>query len=81
MNDTLIATIITGVVTILVTFLTVLAGILKSRKDAEIRQAVTDQKIVELTREVREHNNFARRLPVVENDIKTLYKKVERLEK
>lgn len=81
MNDTIAAEIITGIVTVLVTFFTVLAGILKSRKDAEIRQAVTDEKIEELTREVREHNNFARRLPVVENDIKTLYKKVERLEK
>lgn len=81
MNDTITAEIITGIVTVLVTFLTVLAGILKSRKDAEVRQAVTDEKIEELTREVREHNNFARRLPVVENDVKTIYKRLERLEK
>lgn len=33
-------------------------------------QAITDTKIEELTREVREHNNFAKRMPVVENDIK-----------
>ena len=33
------------------------------------RQAVTDTKIEELTREVREHNNFARRMPVVEEKI------------
>ena len=32
-------------------------------------QAVTDTKIEELTREVREHNNFAKRMPVVENEI------------
>lgn len=32
-------------------------------------QAITDTKIDELTREVREHNNFARRMPVVENEI------------
>lgn len=81
MNDTITAEIITGIVTVLVTFLTVLAGILKSRKDAAVRQAVTDEKIEELTREVREHNNFARRLPVVENDVKTIYKRLERLEK
>lgn len=43
-------------------------------------QAVTDTKIEELTREVREHNNFARRLPVVENDIKTIYKRMDRME-
>ena len=35
-------------------------------------QAVTDTKIDELTREVREHNNFAKRMPVVENEIKHL---------
>ena len=35
-------------------------------------QAITDTKIEELTREVREHNNFAQRIPVVENEIKHL---------
>lgn len=39
-------------------------------------QAVTDTKIEELTREVREHNNFAKRMPVLEEKIKNLEKKV-----
>jgi hypothetical protein len=39
-------------------------------------QAVTDTKIEELTREVREHNNFAKRMPVVENDIKNMNEKI-----
>ena len=39
-------------------------------------QAVTDIKIEELTREVREHNNFAKRMPAVETDIKNLNEKV-----
>lgn len=39
------------------------------QKKIEIAQAVTDTKIEELTREVREHNNFAKRMPVVENEI------------
>ena len=43
--------------------------------------AVTDEKIAELTREVREHNDFARKIPVIENDIKTLYKTVDDLDK
>lgn len=43
-------------------------------------QAVTDTKLDELTREVREHNNFARRMPVVENDVKTIYKRIDRIE-
>ena len=46
----------------------------------EKHQAVTDTKIEELTREVREHNNFAQRMPVVENDIKTIYKRLEKVE-
>lgn len=41
--------------------------------------AVTDEKIAELTREVREHNDFAKRIPVIENDIKTLYKRVDEI--
>ena len=43
-------------------------------------QAVTDCKIDELTREVREHNNFARRVPVVEEQIKVLNHRVHDLE-
>lgn len=43
-------------------------------------QAVTDTKIEELTREVRAHNNFAQRMPVVENDIKTIYKRLDKVE-
>lgn len=39
-------------------------------------QAITDTKIEELTREVREHNNFAKRMPVVEEGIENLKEKV-----
>lgn len=44
-------------------------------------QAVTDTKIEELTREVREHNNFAKRMPVVENEIKHIEEKMTELHK
>ena len=44
-------------------------------------QAVTDTKIEELTREVREHNNFAKRMPVVENDIKHIEERMTELHK
>lgn len=40
-------------------------------------QAITDTKIEELTREVREHNNFAKRMPVVENDIKHIEEEIK----
>lgn len=46
----------------------------------EKAQAVTDAKIEELTREVREHNNFARRMPVVEEQIKVANHRIEDLE-
>ena len=44
-------------------------------------QAVTDTKITELTREVREHNNFARRVPVIEEQIKVANHRIEDLER
>ena len=43
-------------------------------------QAVTEAKLEELTREVREHNNFARRMPVVEEQIKVLNHRIADLE-
>ena len=43
-------------------------------------QAVTETKIEELTREVREHNNFARRMPVVEEQIKVINHRITDLE-
>ena len=46
----------------------------------ETAQAVTDTKIEELTREVREHNNFARRMPVVEEQMKVANHRIEDLE-
>lgn len=50
---------------------------------AELKQAqaVTDTKIEELTREVREHNNFAKRVPVIEEQIKVANHRIEDLEK
>lgn len=50
-----------------------------SRK-LDISCAVTDTKIEELTREVREHNNFARRMPVVEEQIKVMNHRISDLE-
>ncbi len=63
----------------------VLLGVLLSNRNStdkmqnEMRtaQAVTDTKIEELTREVREHNNFAKRVPVLEEQIRTLQEEVK----
>lgn len=54
-----------------------LIGVLLSNSRA---QAVTDTKLEELTREVREHNNFARRMPVVEEQIKVINHRLQDLE-
>ena len=43
-------------------------------------QAVTETKLDELTREVREHNNFARRMPVVEEQIRVIHQRLSNLE-
>jgi hypothetical protein len=52
----------------------------KIEQQLDKAQAVTDCKIDELTREVREHNNFARRMPVVEEQIKVINHRISDLE-
>ena len=52
----------------------------KIEQQLETAQAVTDCKIDELTREVREHNNFARRMPVVEDQIRVINHRIKDLE-
>lgn len=79
--EVVIAAAVTGVLSLIGVIVTVSAGQRKTENQIRIAQAVTDTKIDELTREVREHNNFARRMPVVENDIKTIYKKLDKLER
>lgn len=84
MNDAVLA-----VVSALITgACTIGANVVLSRRQAaeidhkmEVRQAVTDTKLEELTREVREHNNFARRMPVVEEQIGMLHETTEQLRK
>ena len=67
--DAVVVALISGAVTLL--------GVLLSNRAA---QAVTDEKLTELTREVREHNHFARRVPVVEEQIRGMDRRLEQLE-
>ena len=69
LSEAIIVAIITGAVT--------LFGVLISNSKA---QAITDTKLEELTREVREHNNFARRMPVIEEQIKGIDRRLNDLE-
>lgn len=65
-----------GIIIACITGAITLIGVILSNN---AHDAVTDEKISELTREVRAHNDFARRIPVIENDIKTLYHKVDEI--
>ena len=67
--ETIVASVVTGCIT--------LAGVLIANGKA---QAVMETKVEELTREVREHNYFARRMPVVEEQIKVINHRIEDLE-
>ncbi len=69
MTEAVVVAIVSGVLTLL--------GVIVSNGRA---QAVTDAKVEELTREVREHNHFARRMPVVEEQIKVLNHRISDLE-
>lgn len=52
----------------------------KMQNDIKTSQAVTDERISELAREVRKHNNFAEKIPVLEEKIKTANHRIDDLE-
>ena len=66
-----------SIIVALITASVTLIGVIISNSKA---QAVSKEKIEELTREVREHNNFARRMPVVEEQIKVINHRISDLE-
>ena len=80
MESAIITAIITGGLTLIGTIITVLAANKKTEQSMRIAQAITDTKLEELTREVREHNNFAKRMPVVEEQIKVINHRIQDLE-
>lgn len=69
MVESVVVAIITGVLTLI--------GVIISNNKS---QAVMEERVGELTREVREHNNFARRMPVVEEQIKVINHRISDLE-
>lgn len=72
--------IIVAVLTLLGVIVSNIGSNRKIEHSLETSQAITDCKIEELTREVREHNNFARRMPVVEEQIKVINHRIKDLE-
>ena len=80
MNEAIVVALITGGMSLLGVVITCLATARKSEKSQAVALAVTDTKIQELTREVRSHNHFAQRLPVVECQIQTIHHRLDDLE-
>ena len=83
MIDTLIsagAAIVVGVLSLIGVMITNSRANSKMQNEMKTSQAVTDERISELTREVRLHNNFAQRIPVIEEQIKVVNHRVGNLE-
>ena len=81
MTEAIVVALITGGLSLIGVVITCIATAKKTEKAAAVAQAVTDTKLEELTREVREHNGFARRMPVVEEQIKVINHRLADLEK
>lgn len=85
MSEIIVPAIITGVFSVIVSVIANSSSNKKLVTDLKIEvtknQAITDTKIEELTREVREHNNFAKRMPVVENEILHIEEEIKKYHK
>lgn len=71
------SSIVVGLMTLLGVIITNTKSNSKIERQLEINQAVTESEIKELTREVREHNHFAQRIPVVEEQIKAITRRID----
>ena len=81
MDNAIIVAIITGGLSLLGVIISNASNNKKMENTLATQQAVTDTKIEELTREVRMHNNFAQRVPVIEEQIKVENQRIEELER
>ena len=84
MSDAVLVAVISGICSMIVGIVSAVISAKATGNDVqkkmEIAQAVTDTKLEELTREVREHNNFARRMPVLEEKLDAQDDRISRLE-
>ena len=80
-SEAIVVALITGGLSLAGTVATCLATYKKNEKKQDIAQAVMQTEMAELTREVREHNGFARRMPVIEEQIKVINHRINDLEK
>lgn len=87
MNDTITVALISGGASIMVGVLTLIGVLCSNRRSnrdiqskLELAQGITDTKIEELTREVRLHNHFAERIPVLQEQLKVVNHRISDLE-
>ena len=80
MSEAIIVALISGGLSLIGVVFSNFALAKKSEKERAVAQAVTDTKIDELTREVREHNNFAQKMPVLQQEIKEINRRISNLE-
>ena len=78
--ETIVVALITGGLSLLGVIITSNRTTREVQTKLDMQQAVTETKLEELTREVREHNNFARRVPVLEEQIKVINHRIADLE-
>ena len=81
MSEAILVALITGGLSLAGVVITCLVTARKTEKTAAVNQAVMQTKLEELTREVRTHNHFAQRMPVVEEQIKALQNRLTALER
>ena len=80
MSDAIVVALISGGLSLAGVVISNMATARKTEASIITAQAVTDTKLEELTREVREHNGFARRMPVIEEQIKVINHRIDDLE-
>ena len=81
MSEAILVAVITGGLSLAGVVITCLATSSKTERAQAVAQAVTETKIDELTREVRAHNGFAEKIPVLQNEVQELKHRVDKLEK
>lgn len=80
MSEAIIVALITGGLSLAGVVVTCMATAKKNEKTTAVAQAVTETKIDELTREVRLHNGFAEKIPVIQEQIKVINHRLDDLE-
>ena len=81
MSEAIVVALVSGGLSLAGVVITNLAAARKTNASIQTAQAVTDTKIDELTREVRQHNDFAKRMPVLEEQIRVINHRLSDLER